>query len=252
MTAPPEAMPMNAPSEVAPPAPTKELPVKPVPAPVDPNLCAPTTTIEEAMREIPSSLVPISGLRRDESGNLSPDALGMITDGLKSRGIDPTDSAQKQTILKELDVLLCSVNNQYQFLLAELSRRLNAGEPIEVSYLEMARQKNLFMLDILNVSRHLSGQQTFDQTKTFIEGWQVRGSSTGYRIHETDSISAFTTQLDAEREMLESRSLSKLKRQSYAISQEKNRAANASLGLYGFMNIVAIGLLLYVAGVSNK
>ena len=60
--------------------------------------CMQITSLEEAMKKLPSSVVPIEGLRRDNEGNLTADALRTITDGLKSRGIDPTDPTVQEKL----------------------------------------------------------------------------------------------------------------------------------------------------------
>ena len=134
--------------------------------------CPSVTTLEQAQAELPSSVLPIKGLRRDNDGNLTPDALQTIADGLKSRAIDPTDPAGKKRILKELVTLLCSVKKQYDFLLGELGRQIDAGQAIQKEFVEVIKQKNLFLQDILNVARHIDGLKVADETSSFIEGWK--------------------------------------------------------------------------------
>jgi hypothetical protein len=35
------------------------------------------------------------------------------------------------------------------------------------------------------------------------------------------------------------------------VTQEKNRYASNYLGLYGFLNLVAVGLLIYISGIGK-
>lgn len=207
----------------------------------------PDTSVEKAMEPIPSSVLPIGGLRRDDAGNLTPDALSTSVDALKSRGIDLTDPATKKKMLEDMAKLLVAVNTQYQTLMTELTRKVNAGEQIDQKFMDSAKEKNLMMTDILNLSRHLEQIQSFDGSKQFIEGWQTGGSSgrgtTGSSVDE---------RLRREREMLESKSFEQLRKHMVQVGGEKNRVANNYLGLYGFLNIVAVGLLLYAAGMAKS
>lgn len=209
------------------------------------------TNLEEAVKDIPSSLVPVAGLRRGADGALTADALAMITDGLKSRGIDPTNQTDKDRILKELSTLLCKVNSQYQVILREIRRALDAGAPIEKSLLAVAEKKNLFMVDVLVVSRHMYGVKPFDETESFIEGWQdtrsVGGSIEGF----FPGIAALEARLRGEREAFQSGSREELRKHMVEVTKEKNKQVANYLGLYGFMNLVAVGLLLYIGGLGR-
>jgi hypothetical protein len=215
--------------------------------------CDPVTTLEEAVKDIPSSLVPVAGLRRGADGALTADALAMITDGLKSRGIDPTNQADKDRILKELSTLLCKVNSQYQVILREIRRALDAGAPIEKSLLAVAEKKNLFMVDVLVVSRHMYGVKPFDETESFIEGWQDTRSVGGTPALEGffPGIAALEARLRGEREAFQSGSREELRKHMVEVTREKNKQAANYLSLYGFMNLVAVGLLLYIGGLGR-
>lgn len=188
--------------------------------------CQTVSTLEEAKAEIPSSLLPISGLRRDENGNLSKDALQTVVDGLKSRGMNPAEKDTKKRLMDEMSVLLCSLNNQYQFLMKELQGMVNMQAPISNDFLKVMKEKNMMMMDVLNVSRHIEQLAPSDESSKFLEGWQNMADTLTQTEH-------------TRRHMIE-------------MTKEKNRLASNYLGLYGFLNIVAVGLLIYIAGVSNK
>ncbi len=212
--------------------------------------CDPVTTLDAALKDIPSSVLPVQGLRRDETGALTKDSLRMITDGLKSRGIDPTAPQDRDRILKELSTLLCKVNGQYQFLLREIQKALEAGAPIQKSILETAERRNLFMVDVLSVSRHIYGVKPFDESESFIEGWQDTKSVEGIEAF-FPGMAALQAKLGRQREAFQSGSREELRKHMVEVTKEKNKQASNYLGLYGFMNLVAVGLLLYVAGVGS-
>jgi hypothetical protein len=207
--------------------------------------CITVSTLEEAEAELPSSVMPVRGLRRNLEGDLTDDALKTILDGLKSRGIDPTDVETKKQIVDDLTTLLCSVNNQYQFLMKELFRRAQKGEPISKEFVENVKAKNFMIQDILNVSRHLQGLSSFDASSVFIEGWQSSGSSSA------TGTTASAAQLKKDRAILESRSYVELRKEMVEHTKEKNRMVGSQLGIYGFLNLVALGMLIYVAGTKN-
>lgn len=202
--------------------------------------CVPVNTLAQASDKLSSSVLPIDGLRRDSDGNLTKDALATIVDGLKSRGIDPTDQPTKDKILKDLSVYLCSLNNQYQFLLTDLTDRVQKNQVVPVEYINTIKDKNITMQDVLNTSGYLSGISTRKDGE-FIEGWQNTVSDS------TTNVRPLIEGLQNDMGMLDSKSYLELKKQMVDVSEQKNRVASNYLGLYGFLNLVAMGLLIYVA-----
>lgn len=199
------------------------------------------------MKKLPSSVVPIEGLRRDNDGNLTQDALRTIVDGLKSRGIDPTDPTVHDKLQGDLASFLCSLNNQYSVLLKEFARKLNTKEQPSKEFIEIIKDKNITMQDVINVSRHLDGIQS---STTFIEGWQNTDSTTEKRAGKE----AFTQRLKEDFQALDGSSTDRLKIQKrmVEVTEEKNKIAYNYLGLYGFLNLMAIGLLIFIAAGPTK
>lgn len=204
--------------------------------------CPDITTLEQAEAQLPSSVLPITGLRRGEDGALTDDAKQSVMDSLKSRGVDATDPETKKKLVGDLTILICSVNKQYQFLLAVLGQRVAAGEKVDGEFIDKIMGKNLFMLDIITISRHIMDMKSYDGSGSFIEGWQNASTSTNVN-------NATTAQLAKEREMLKS---TDLRKHMLNITSEKNNVASNYLAIYGFLNLVAVGLILYVAGAGSN
>jgi hypothetical protein len=200
-----------------------------------------TTSFKDA--QLLQQVLPAEGLRRDGEGVLTEDALKMIMDSFKSRGIDPMN--QKAQILKELEMILCTANKQYKMLLEELFRRVHANEEVSKVFLTAILKKNLFMSDMITLSRYLIHTNVISTTETFIEGWQNTKSETW---KTSTYMEAFQTELSQDRTMLEKKSYLELRQHMVEVTKEKNKAVSNYLGLYGFLNIVAVGLLLYIAG----
>jgi hypothetical protein len=212
--------------------------------------CIQVSTVKDALKKLPSSVVPIEGLRRDNDGNLTDDALRTITDGLKSRGIDPTDPTVRDKIQADLSSFLCSLNNQYNVLLKELSRMITIKEYPSKEFIEILKDKNISMQDVINVSRHLNGIQDSNSLFTFIEGWQNTDSVSDKNAH-TDG---FTLKLKEEFQLLNGSGTDymNIQKRIVSVTEEKNNIAYNYLGLYGFLNIIAIGLLVFIAAGPTK
>jgi hypothetical protein len=208
--------------------------------------CPDITTLEQAEAKLPSSVLPIDGLRRGDDGILTEDARNMVMDGLKSRGVDLSNTEQKTKIINELGFLLCSVNKQYEFLLKELHTKINSTEDISEKFIHTIRDKNFFMLDIITISRHIKQITVYDGTVPFIEGWQNGSTTESFADNN-----ALSQQLAKDRKMLDSHSYEELRKHSVQITMEKNKVASNYLGIYGFLNLIAVGLILYVAGITK-
>jgi hypothetical protein len=212
--------------------------------------CIQITSLEEAMKKLPSSVVPIEGLRRDNDGNLTADALRTITDGLKSRGIDPTDPTVQEKLQQDLTSFLCSLNNQYNVLMKELLRKVSTKEKPSKEFIEIIKEKNITMQDVINVSRHLGGVQSSTQWMTFMEGWQ----NTESVINKKGDKDALLSLLKEEFQTLSGSSADymNVQKRMVEVTEEKNKIAYNYLGLYGFLNIIAIGLLIFIAAGPTK
>ena len=208
--------------------------------------CADITTLEQAEAKLPSSVLPIDGLRRGQNGILTSDAQTMIMDGLKSRGVDISDKATKEKLTEELMTLLCSVNKQYQFLSRELYKRITTRGDISEEFIALIYGKNLFMTDILTVSRLIENTKEYNGDVPFIEGWQS-GSGPGVSY----STSNLSDSLARDRELLHNKSYEDLRKHMVAVTGEKNNVVSNNLGVYGFLNLVAVGLIIYVAGLNK-
>lgn len=207
--------------------------------------CLQINSLDAALQKIPSSVLPIDGLRRDSDGNLTKDAMTMIIDGLKSRGIDPTDKESNAKLRKDLAVFLCSLNNQYKLLVNELIRKTTDNAPVTKEFIEIVKEKNITMQDVINVSGYLEGIKSFNSDSEFIEGWQ--NTEAVIKSPNVITIEGLQNELSA----LNSNSYLELRKHMVEMTEEKNRVASNYLGLYGFLNLVAVGLLIYVSAGSK-
>ena len=76
-----------------------------------------------------------------------------------------------------------------------------------------------------------------------IEGWQDMKNAKP----AADSNDALMKKLARDRALLEGFTSTDLGRQQVDITKEKNKIASNYLGMYGFLNLFAVGLILYLA-----
>jgi len=204
--------------------------------------CPDITTLEQAEAQLPSSVLPINGLRRDDNGLLTEDAHNTIIDGLKSRGISFANSEEIAKVMIDLSSLLCSASKQYSFLMSAYmkSDKLPNDEKVKLLI-----QKNFMITDIISVSRRIQAivQNTNPAMPKMVEGWQNMNTVKNV----TDSNHTLMKKLARDRALLEGFTSIDLGEQQVNITNEKNKIVSNYLGMYGFLNLFAVGLILYVA-----
>jgi hypothetical protein len=189
--------------------------------------CPDITTLEQAEAKLPSSVLPISGLRRNDDDTLTEDARNTIIDGLKSRGIDLNDMESRKKIIADLVSLFCSLNKQHEFLLKQ---------EINEERVKILTEKNLMIADILTISRHIMKLPI---------GEGFRGTITDFNI--TPMLEKLRKQREGFKEGFKEGFSDEVQKYMVDVSREKNRLASNYLGIYGFLNLFAVGLLIYVA-----
>ena len=202
------------------------------------NGCDPINSMDAAKQPVISPLLPVKGLRHDDNGDLTDDAIAIIKDGIKSLGIDITTDSARAAILMEVKKVLCTINAQYQFMLSEYSDLMGTGKSIEDDMVNQIKEKNQAMRDVISLSRHILDMPAAKSDDKMVEGFL--GSDDvldGNMRKELDGLSE---------------DLKTFKLRNYQVSQEKNNSMNAYLNVYGFLNVVAIGLLFYIATAKSN
>lgn len=202
--------------------------------------CEQVTTMEGATQPVLTPLLPIRGLRRDASGNLTTDALQTAMEAVRSLGVDPSTPQAYDAILFEAKQTLCRIHSQYTYLINTIITSISRGEPVPLSTVDAAREKNQMLQDILSISRHVL-EQSAKSSQTPVEGFRVRPAA------KLEGFQTLSTALQQDMVSLQSNSLVDLKRRSLEDTEEKNTYANRMLAVYGVLNIVAIGLLIYIS-----
>lgn len=220
--------------------------------------CDEIKSMKDAQKPVITPLLPVKGLRHNENGDLTADAVKTIMDGLASLGINVDTEDAQNAILMETRQALCNLNAQYQFLLSTLFMSIRKDETLSGKIIELIRDKNTAMRDVLSVSRQILEKAPANKDgKKFIEGWtDVKPDNKSKNIEAFSNLqnklvddatalnekryehfaNAVTRQNDEER--------------SFEISEERMKSVSANLALYSFLNVIAVGLLFYIVSTN--
>jgi hypothetical protein len=206
------------------------------------QMCDPIQTQKEAEAKILSVLLPVPGLRRDISGNLTDDSIQTVMEGVKSLGVQVDSDATKTAVLQEAKTVLCKLNAQYIFLLSMLLTAIARSDQAAVTkeLISSLREKNQSMQDVLSVSRYVLDIQTDKVTEGFL-GTKV-DQFKSYR----EEFQNMTNVVSANTDALNTGNLTVGQQRTFEISEEKNMYAERLTNMYGLLNVVSIGLLFYI------
>jgi hypothetical protein len=225
--------------------------------------CEAVTTMKDAEKPVVTPLLPVKGLRHDENGDLTADAMKTIVDGLLSLGIDSESEDAQNAILMETRQALCNLNAQYQFLLSTFFMSIRSNEPLSAKIIELIRDKNMAMRDILSVSRQILEKVPANKDgKKLVEGWTNVVAESNTKKTALEGFTAIQKQLVADENLLKANNYDTLKRENFTstinvderrafeISEERTKSVSANLALYSFLNVIAVGLLFYIVSTN--
>ena len=205
------------------------------------SICEPVTTLEEAQVPIVTMLLPVRGLRHTEDGELTPDAVKIVTDGMKNLGLSIKDETALNAILSEIRQVLCQLNAQYNFLLMTIFGFIDSSETIPKSILDSIREKNLAMRDVLSLSRQMLKDAKLNENG-HIEGYTNVSNTMKSTL---ESFENMTKKLMIDQAAIDRGDYADVKR-SFDVSVEKIKGVSSNLALYSFLNVIAVGLLFYI------
>ena len=228
--------------------------------------CNEVKTMKDAQRPIITPLLPVKGLRHDEMGELTADALNTVVDGLKSMGIDVDTEEAQNAIILETRQALCNLNAQYQFLLSSLFLSIRNNDPLSVKLIELIQVKNMAMRDILSASRQiLENVSCKKNASKLVEGWQDVDPAAITKMNNMKAFSDVKDTLIKDDNALKERRFTDLFKEnfqnaggndmedemrSFEVSEERTRSVSANLALYSFLNVIAVGLLFYIVSTN--
>lgn len=199
---------------------------------------------------LPSS--PSGASDRDGSGMLNKTTVQSIISSLTNSGIIPSNTLNNSEIfikkqadlLKNVQAEYCFYESRYKYSLEQLLNAINQGYLNNTGNTQTQIQKYLTSTQVLN-------QQLNDLT-------QIINGVTEYMLSSTTNleknITVFDKKLKEQQAKLieqnkiisSTEAVTKLNKQMVKFTEQKAKYSNNLLGLYSFLNIVALGLLVYV------
>jgi len=199
---------------------------------------------------LPSSAFSASD--RDINGMLKDTTLRTIISSLKNAGIVPTPNLNNtDTYLSKVNELItnteaeyCFYESRYKFSLEKLLNVINQGYMNNTGNVQEIIQKYLSSTQELN-------QRLNDLTQIINGITEDMLSSTSDLDKQVkmfdDKMKIQQQKLQAQNKIISSgQAVTELNKQMVKFTEEKAKYSNNILGLYSFLNIVALGLLVYV------
>lgn len=204
--------------------------------------CDPVIDLESAQAPVLTSLLPVAGLRRDLSGNLTEDSLSTVIEGIKSLGVVINSESTKLAVLQEAKNALCKINAQYEYLLSSLLSSIARSETdtIDPKMFGILKEKNQAMQDVLSVSRQIMTMPV-DEIKEGFLGYKADPFANFREAFQT-----MDKTVAKNAEAIRSGKFKPAEERSLEVSQEKIHYAERLTNMYGLLNVTAIGLLFYI------
>jgi hypothetical protein len=199
---------------------------------------------------LPSTPTPSS--ERDGNGMLTDTAVKAIVASLKGSGIIPAATeknadvyvSKQAALLKSVQSEYCFYDSRYKYSLQKLFDAIRQGYSTNTAENQALIQKYLASTQALNQRLNDLTQIVNAVTEDML------ASSTNL----AGEIRAFNNQISAQQKKLQEQNkiissgeaATKLNKQMVRFTEEKARYSDNLLKLYSFLNIVALGLLVYV------
>jgi vacuolar-type H+-ATPase catalytic subunit A/Vma1 len=199
---------------------------------------------------LPSTPTPSS--ERDTNGMLTDTAVKAIVASLKGSGIIPTATtkntdtyvSKQASLLKNIQSEYCFYDSRYKYSLQKLFDAIRQGYSTNTADNQTLIQKYLASTQALN-------QRLNDLTQIVNA---VTDDMLSSSTNLAGEIRAFNNQISMQQKKLQEQNkiissgeaATKLNKQMVRFTEEKARYSDNLLKLYSFLNIVALGLLVYV------
>ena len=189
---------------------------------------------------------------RDDKGKLLPDTISTIITTLKSTNIIPSPMGvlpnvfveKQQTLIQNLQSEYCFYESRYKYVLNKLFNAISSG------YLSGTEANKA------NVQSYLSKTKMLNTRLNDLT--QIMNGITENMLTTSNTIQAeiddFNRRLKTQKEKLDAQNkiimngdtTTNIRKQMVKYTEEKAKYTDNLLNLYSFLNIVALGLLVYV------
>lgn len=205
------------------------------------------TSLRQAKEAYAGSFLT-SELIRDLSGNLTKDGFTKLLEKAKAdkKYIDQ-NAFTFQQMVDSVQREFCFVNQQYLYLLKEYLKNSTNEQKIQV------QKKNQQLQDLLSVLSFFDDMTAKGGDSNMVNPTQEQKPYSAANLAPIESFQNFgnkytelKVELQEQMKDLTADELLSLRKDMVDYSKEKNRAATNLLGVYAFLNLTAIGLLIYI------
>ena len=205
---------------------------------------------------LPSS--PPSASDRDSTGILKQEVIANIVKSLKSQGIIPALAVTDdyESFVLRQDELLKNIDAEYVFYESRYKTALNnLFNTIREGYLNNTADIQYVIQSKLAISQNLN--------KKLNDLTQIINGVTEDMLASTSDLEGKIKTFDKQNKehqiklqeqnkiITSSQATTELNKQMVKFTEQKSKYSNNLLGLYSFLNVVALGLLVYVYKSSN-
>jgi hypothetical protein len=194
---------------------------------------------------------PNSSSERDSNGILLESSVKNIVDRLKSSGILPSSTTNSNTVIEKQKNVIKNIQDEYCFYYARykysLQRLLNTiqqgyinntaeNQIIVQKYLKHTQTLNIKLNDLLQITNGVTEDMLNSNTtlENEIKGFEAKFKENQKKLMEQNRIiSSHNAVTNLNKEMVK-------------FTEEKARYTDNLLKMYSVLNIVAVGLLIYV------
>jgi len=189
---------------------------------------------------------------RDDKGKLLQSALSTIVTNLKSRGIIPSpDGKTPEEFIKKQNDLIQVLQSEYCFYEARYRSALNmvfsgirsgylsntdTTKALVDRYLQMTKMLNFRLNDLLQIINAITESMlsTSDSIRNEIEKYNK-------------TLKAQKESLDKQNKIINTgEAVTNIRKEMVKYTEEKARYTDNLLNLYSFLNIITLGLLVYI------
>ena len=220
------------------------------------------STDSELNELYPKGLLPgsaPSASDRDANGILTEKTVNNIVIKLKSEGIIPTlqGSGSYESFVSRQETLINNIKAEYDFYESKYETALNnLFNSIREGY------DNNTTENITRINNNLTTTQNLN--KKLNDLTQIINGITGYMLSSTSGLETQIRTFDnlirdkqdklqkQNRIITSSQATTELNKEMVKFTEQKSKYSNNLLGLYSFLNVVALGLLVYVYKSSRE
>ena len=189
---------------------------------------------------------------RDDKGKLLQTTISTIITSLKNRGLIPAPTSftpevfiqKQQALIQSLQSEYCFYESRYKYALDKLFTAISSGylsgtpenKATAQSYLSKTKMLNVRLNDLTQIMNGVTDNMlsTSDSIQNEIEQFNRR-------------IQAQKEKLDAQNKIIMTgEATTNIRKEMVKYTEEKGKYTDNLLNLYSFLNIVALGLLVYV------